>query len=68
MLFVQYIKKNIKHFTKEMKNEDRKKEEKERAKRLAKREAMRRDFESMVAQRALDKQADFELRKELKIE
>lgn len=65
---INYIKKHISQFAKEMKNEDKQKEEKEKAKKRAKRDAMRKDFESLLAQRKRDLEADANLRKELKIE
>jgi len=64
---VEYIKKNIKEFEKQLKSEDAKAAEEERSKKRAKREALRKDFEKILREKQAKFDEDSDERRELRL-
>jgi translation initiation factor 3 subunit B len=62
---INYIKKNIREFSKDLKREDNIKEEEERKKKRAQRQALRDAFEALIKQTEKDYEANAAHRKEL---
>lgn len=62
---LQYIKKNIREYAKELTNEDRIKDDLERSKKRAKRQALRNEFDALMKQREKEYEAITKERKEL---